>query len=35
MESVFGYDYYWDNTDRLGAFWTRDLKNDPFDVIWK
>lgn len=35
MEGVFGYDYYWDNTDRLGAFWDRNLKNDPFDVIWK
>ena len=35
MESTFGYDRHWENTDLMGAWWDRDLNNDKFDVIWK
>jgi reductive dehalogenase len=35
MEHTFGYSRHWEDTDRLGDWWDRDLNNDKFDVIWK
>ena len=33
MSSTFGYERHWEDTERLGAWWDRDLNNDKFDVI--
>ena len=33
MEHVFGYSRHWEDTDRLGAWWDRNLNKDPFDII--
>ncbi|MEE8205002.1 MAG: reductive dehalogenase, partial [Dehalococcoidales bacterium] len=35
MAGAFGYERHWEDTERLGAWWDRDLNTYPYDTIWK